>query len=151
MPRRTHFLGQPRAFYLIFFIEIWERFGFYGVQALLVLFMVQELKFDDARADTLFTSFSALVFLFPALGGYVGDRVIGTKRTILLGAIVLAIGYLTLSLPFLPSSYLELPLAIIAVGNGLFKGTLPVCFLRYIKKRRPIRIVVLHSTIWLLI
>lgn len=136
MPR-THFLGQPRAFYLIFFIEIWERFGYYGVQALLVLFMVQFLKLPDGHADTLFTSFSALAFLYPALGGYVGDNVIGTKRTILLGAITLSIGYLLLSLPLIPGQYIEFPLAIVAVGNGLFKAN-PSSLLSKIYEKDPV-------------
>jgi len=116
------FLGQPKPFYLIFFIEIWERFGFYGVQALLVLYMVSKLNFGDQHAELLFSAFSALVFLLPALGGYVGDKLLGTKRTILLGSVVLSIGYLLLSLPIINSHYLILPLAVIAVGNGLFKA-----------------------------
>lgn len=115
-------VGQPRCFYLIFFIEIWERFGYYGVQALLVLYMVQRLGYQDSHADFLFAAFSSLVFLLPCLGGYVGDKVLGTKRTILLGAIVLAFGYLLLSLPSVSNTRLALPLALIAVGNGLFKA-----------------------------
>lgn len=114
--------AQPKPFYLIFFIEIWERFGFYGVQALLVLYMVQQLGYQDSHADFLFTAFSALVFLLPCLGGYIGDKVLGTKRTILLGAVVLGFGYLLLSLPEIPSRHLALPLAFIAVGVGLFKA-----------------------------
>jgi len=114
--------GQPKPFYLIFFLEIWERFGYYGVQALLVLYMVQRFGFTDVRADLLFAAFSALVFLFPCVGGYIGDKVLGTKRTILLGAITLAIGYLLLSLPGTSPGFLPLPLAVIAVGNGLFKA-----------------------------
>ncbi|AAO90085.2 oligopeptide:H+ symporter [Coxiella burnetii] len=114
--------GQPKPFYLIFFIEIWERFGYYGVQALLVLYMVERLGYQDSHADFLFAAFSALVFLLPCLGGYVGDKLLGTKRTILLGAIVLALGYLLLSLPAISNAYLALPLAFIAVGNGLFKA-----------------------------
>jgi len=114
--------GQPKPFYLIFLIEIWERFGYYGVQALLVLYMVQKYKFTDTHADLLFAAFSALVFLLPCVGGYIGDKVLGTKRTILIGAITLAIGYFLFSLPHTPPSFLALPLAIIAVGNGLFKA-----------------------------
>ena len=116
------YLGQPRAFYPIFFVEVWERFGFYGVQALIVLFMVQSLGHSDAYADLLFTAFAALVFLFPALGGYVGDRLLGTKRTILLGAIFLAVGYFLLSVSIHSQRFMELSLATIAVGNGLFKA-----------------------------
>ncbi|QTS83877.1 oligopeptide:H+ symporter [Coxiella endosymbiont of Amblyomma nuttalli] len=116
------FTHQPKPFYLVFFIEIWERFGYYGVQALLVLYMVQRLGFQDSHADFLFAAFSALVFLFPCLGGYVGDKVLGTKRTILLGAVILSIGYLLLSIPVVSKTYLTLPLAWIAVGVGLFKA-----------------------------
>lgn len=112
---------QPKPFYLIFFIEIWERFGYYGVQALLVLYMVQKLDFTDEKAYALFGAFSALVYLLPALGGYVGDRILGTKRTIVLGAVFLALGYLLLSLPVLNVN-LVLPLAVIAIGNGFFKA-----------------------------
>lgn len=115
-------VGQPKPFYLIFLIEIWERFGYYGVQVLLVLYMVQKFKFTDTHADFLFAAFSALVFLLPCVGGYIGDKVLGTKRTILLGAVVLALGYLLLSIPHNSPAFLALPLAVIAVGNGLFKA-----------------------------
>lgn len=114
--------AQPKPFYVIFLIEIWERFGFYGVQALLVLYMVQQLGYQDSHADFLFAAFSALVFLLPCLGGYIGDKVLGTKRTILLGAVVLALGYLLLSLPIISNHHLALPLAFITVGVGLFKA-----------------------------
>ncbi len=115
--------NQPKPFFIIFLVEIWERFGYYGVQALLVLYMVQHLGYTDTHADLLFAAFSALVFLLPAMGGFIGDKVLGTKRTILLGAITLAIGYLLLAIPNTSSGQLFMfPLAIIAVGNGLFKA-----------------------------
>ena len=114
--------GQPKPFYLIFLIEIWERFGYYGVQTLLVLYMVQKLGFTDTHADFLFSAFSALAFLLPCVGGYIGDKILGTKRTTLLGAIVLAFGYLLLAIPISSASFLPLPLGMIAVGNGLFKA-----------------------------
>ncbi|PCI39410.1 MAG: dipeptide/tripeptide permease [Thiotrichales bacterium] len=113
---------QPRAFYLIFSIEFWERFGFYGMQALIVLFMVNKLGYSDENADLLFGGFMALLSLLPCLGGYIGDNILGTKRTIILGALVLAVGYLLLSVPYIEYHYLLLPLATIAVGNGLFKA-----------------------------
>jgi proton-dependent oligopeptide transporter, POT family len=122
MPESKAFLGQPRPFYLIFFLEFWERFGFYGVQAIIVLYMVQHMGFSDGRANLLFTAFNGLAFLLMALGGYIGDRLLGTKRTILLGAVTLAIGYFLLSLPYDTEPMLVLPLAVIAVGNGIFKA-----------------------------
>ena len=133
--RRT-LTSQPKPFYLVFFIEIWERFGYYGVQALLVLYMVQRLNFQDNHADFLFAAFSALVFLLPCLGGYVGDRVLGTRRTILLGAVVLSLGYLLLSMPAVSESYLALPLACIAVGVGLFKAN-PSSLLSKVYEKTP--------------
>src|SRR3990167_8290317 len=115
--------AQPKPFYLIFLLEIWKRFGFYGVQTLLVLFMVQQLGFSDSHADFLFTAYCALVFLLPCVGGFIGDQILGTRRTILLGAVTLALGYFLLSLNVFHSAHLLLfPLATIAVGNGLFKA-----------------------------
>ncbi len=116
------FAKQPKPFYLVFLLEVWERFGYYGVQALLVLYMVQKLGFKDTHADLLFTAFSAMVYILPSVGGYLGDKVIGTKRAILLGAIFLALGYMCLSIPFISNQNLLIPLAIIAVGNGFFKA-----------------------------
>jgi proton-dependent oligopeptide transporter, POT family len=130
------YLGQPRAFYPIFFVEVWERFGFYGVQALIVLFMVQSLGHSDEKADFLFTAFTALVFLFPALGGYVGDHLLGTKRTILLGAGILTLGYFLLSFSIHNAEMLNYSLATIAVGNGLFKANPSSLLSKVYKKMR---------------
>lgn len=113
-------LKQPKPFYMVFFIELWERFGYYGMQALLVLYFVKQLGFDDVHADNLFGAFAALVFLLPTLGGYIGDRLLGTKRTIILGTIVLIIGYTLLAIPSIKSIYI--PLAVVTVGVALFKA-----------------------------
>ena len=128
------FLGQPRAFYPIFFLEIWERFGFYGVQAIVVLFMVKSLGYDDTAADYMFTAFSALVYLFPALGGYIGDHFLGTKRTILLGAVLLAAGYFLLSIPAIANHEIAFPLAVIAIGNGFLNRILLACCRRFTRR-----------------
>jgi len=108
-----------KAFLVLFCIEIWERFGYYGMASLLVLYMVQQRHFDDARADVIWGAFSALVYSMPMLGGYLGDRVLGLRRTMVLGAMTLGLGYLLLSVPldaaFFPA------MGLIALGNGLFK------------------------------
>ena len=80
--------SQTRAFSTIFLIEMWERFGFYGMQALIVYYMVQRLNFPDERAALVWGAASALIYVAPAIGGWVGDRVLGTRRTMLLGAVV---------------------------------------------------------------
>jgi len=108
-----------KAFLVLFFMEVWERFGYYGMASLLVLYMVQQRGFDDRRADIAWGAFSALVYTMPILGGYIGDRVLGLRRTMVLGAATLAIGYLLLSLPM--KAALFPAMGVMALGNGLFK------------------------------
>lgn len=114
------FREQPRPFYMIFMLEIWERFGFYTVQGILTLYFIRFIGLDDQQAYYTFGAFSALVYGMIALGGYLGDSILGTKRTIVLGLVVLALGYLSLAFVNRPSVFLALGL--ICVGNGLFKA-----------------------------
>ena len=119
-PSPTATKAHPRkAFLVLFFVEIWERFGYYGMASLMVLYMVQKLGLGDERSDMIWGTFSALVYSMPMLGGYVGDRVLGLRRTLVLGAITLGLGYVALSIPvnatFFPA------MGLIALGNGLFK------------------------------
>lgn len=114
------FREQPRAFYMIFMLEIWERFGFYTVQGILTLFFIRHLGLSDSEAYFTFGAFSALVYGLVAIGGYLGDKVLGTKRTIVLGLVTLALGYL--SLAFAGKAQVYLALGLICVGNGLFKA-----------------------------
>ncbi|MGH8274481.1 MAG: peptide MFS transporter [Gammaproteobacteria bacterium] len=111
---------HPRkAFFVLFFIEVWERFGYYGMASLMVLYMVERLGVADARADTIWGAFSALVYSMPLLGGWLGDRVLGARRTMVLGAVTLGLGYLLLSVPLQATFFPAMGL--IALGNGLFK------------------------------
>ena len=113
---------QPRSFYLIFSIELWERFGFYGLQGIMAVYLVKQLGMSEADSITLFSSFSALVYGLVAIGGWLGDKVLGTKRVIMLGAIVLAIGYGLVAWSGHDASIVYMGMATIAVGNGLFKA-----------------------------
>lgn len=113
--------SQTRSFVTIFLIEMWERFGFYGMQALIVLYMVQRLGFDDTRANLVWGAATALIYVAPAIGGWVGDKVLGTRRTMLLGAIILGLGYALMGLPTDNTWALFGALSVITVGNGLFK------------------------------
>jgi proton-dependent oligopeptide transporter, POT family len=108
-----------RAFMVLFCIEIWERFGYYGMASLLVLYMVQQRGFADARSYAIWGAFSAMVYAMPMLGGYLGDHVLGLRRTMVLGAATLALGYLLLSVPV--DGALFPAMGLIALGNGLFK------------------------------
>ncbi|CCO23774.1 oligopeptide:H+ symporter [Maridesulfovibrio hydrothermalis] len=112
--------SHPKPFYLLFSVEMWERFGYYGMQALLVLFMVKKLGFSDDLADTTFSAFAALVYAFICAGGYIGDKILGNRRTMFLGAVVLAVGYGLLGIDC--EKFLYPALGIIIAGNGLFKA-----------------------------
>ena len=113
---------QPRAFYLIFSIELWERFGYYGLQVILTVYLVKMLGLTEEQSVTLYATFSALMFGMMSIGGWLGDKVLGSKRVIMLGAIVLALGYLAVATSGHNREILYLGLATVAVGNGLFKA-----------------------------
>jgi POT family proton-dependent oligopeptide transporter len=114
--------SQTRSFTTIFLIEMWERFGYYGMQALIVYYMVQRLGFPDERATLVWGAAAALIYVAPAIGGWVGDKVLGTRRTMLLGAVILAIGYGLMVVPGESVWFLFCALGVIVVGNGLFKA-----------------------------
>ncbi|ABP39188.1 dipeptide/tripeptide permease A [Yersinia pestis subsp. microtus bv. Caucasica] len=113
---------QPKAFYLIFSIELWERFGYYGLQGIMAVYLVKMLGMSEADSITLFSSFSALVYGFVAIGGWLGDKVLGAKRVIVLGALTLAVGYSMIAYSGHEIFWVYLGMATIAVGNGLFKA-----------------------------
>ena len=114
--------SQTRSFTTIFLIEMWERFGFYGMQALIVYYMVQRLEFPDERATLVWGAAAALIYVAPAIGGWIGDKILGTRRTMLLGAVVLTIGYTLMVVPGQSVWFLFCALGVIVVGNGLFKA-----------------------------
>lgn len=121
--------SRSRAFSCLFLIEMWERFGFYGMQILLVVFMVQYLGFEDSRANLTWGALAAMIYAVPVIGGWIGDKVLGAKRTTMLGAIVLALGYGLLSVPWklvVPEEWASplmfFSMGVIATGNGLFKA-----------------------------
>src|SRR3954452_3870728 len=109
------------GFVTLFLIEMWERFGYYGMTAVVVLFMVQRLSYGDDRANLTFGAFTALAYAVPAAGGYIGDKLLGSKRTMVLGAILLACGYALLAVPDRPGLLFP-ALALVAVGGGIFKA-----------------------------
>ena len=114
--------SQTRAFTTIFLIEMWERFGFYGMQALIVYYMVQRLEFPDERATLVWGAAAALIYVAPAIGGWIGDKILGTRRTMLLGAVVLSVGYGLMVVPGQSVWFLFCSLGVVVVGNGLFKA-----------------------------
>ena len=88
--------GHPRQLARLFTTEMWERFGFYGMRALLTLYLTKHFVFGDRTATGLYGGFTALVYLTPLVGGYLADQYLGSKRAVKFGAIVMALGYFTL-------------------------------------------------------
>ncbi len=110
---------HPKALPFLFLTEMWERYGFYVVQGLLVLYMTKAYGFSDSKSYTILGSFSALVYIAPMIGGIIADRILGFKQAILWGAIILSLGYAFLV--FSDPNTFYYALAIIVLGNGLFK------------------------------
>lgn len=114
-------VSQTRSFSTVFLIEMWERFGFYGMQVLMVTYMMKKLGFIDSKANLVWGAAAALIYATPAIGGWIGDKLLGTRRTMLLGAVVLALGYAMLWIPSSNPTLLYSALGVIVVGNGFFK------------------------------
>lgn len=112
-------LGQPRGLGLLFIIEMWERFSYYGMRALLVLYLVNELKWTDADATRLYGTYTGLVWLTPIFGGYLADRFVGTRRSLVLGSCIIATGHFVLALQSMATFYFGL--ALVIIGTGFFK------------------------------
>jgi POT family proton-dependent oligopeptide transporter len=111
--------GHPKQLALLFFTEMWERFSFYGMRALLVLFMVHQLKYADAKANLIYGTYTALVYLMPLFGGIAADKILGYRRAIVLGGILMAAGHLILAIPTEWSFFAGM--AFLISGNGFFK------------------------------
>jgi POT family proton-dependent oligopeptide transporter len=112
---------QTRSFLTLALIELWERFGYYGMQALIVYYMVERLGFEDSRANLVWSAAAALIYVAPAIGGWIGDKVLGTKRSVVLGALFMSVGYALMAVPTESTTFLFYALGVIVVGNGLFK------------------------------
>jgi POT family proton-dependent oligopeptide transporter len=121
------FKGHPKGLFVAFFANMGERFGFYTMVSIFVLFMQAKYDMSAATAGFVYSTFMVGVYMFPLLGGFLADRFLGYGRTISLGIIVMFAGYILLALPTAMDKGLALvigALAVIALGTGLFKGNL---------------------------
>lgn len=121
--------GHPKGLYLLFTTEMWERFSYYGMRAILVLYMTKVLGFMDSQATEIYGNFTGLVYLTPLIGGFISDRYWGNRKSILVGGIIIALGQFALffSASFVHTSagmgttFLIAGLTFLILGNGLFK------------------------------
>jgi len=124
LPADTGFFGHPRGLSTLFFTEFWERFSYYGMRAILILFMTAPLaagglEFDTAKAGVVYGTYTALVYLTALPGGWLADRFLGQRRATLYGGVVIMLGHICLAVPSLASFYLGL--GFIVSGTGLLK------------------------------
>lgn len=122
---RATFFGQPRGLSTLFFTEMWERFSYYGMRAILLFYMYYAVKqgglgISQSTAASIMSIYGALVYLSSVLGGWLADRVWGAQRTVMLGGILIAIGQIVLAIPAGVSA-LYLSITLIVIGTGLFK------------------------------
>ena len=118
--------GHPVGLFMLFFTEMWERFSYYGMRALLVLYLVSEVSSENAglgwtssEAGDLYGWYTMLVYITPIIGGILADKIFGFRKAIVIGAVLMTLGHLSLAFEPLPAFYLGLGLLI--VGNGFFK------------------------------
>lgn len=118
-------LKQPQSLYMLFFAEMWERFSFYGMRSLLTLYLTLSLFKDiqdpekSAMAYGIYGVYGALVYATPFLGGLIADRILGFQKTVMLGAVLMAVGHFVMAIE--TEFFLYLALAFLIVGNGFFK------------------------------
>ena len=120
-------LGHPAGLFVLFFTEMWERFSYYGMRALLVLFLTSAIMganpgwgWDRENALAIYGSYTGLAYLTPILGGFIADRFIGFRWAVIVGALLMTLGHLSMALEFNPI-FMYIGLGLLVLGNGFFK------------------------------
>jgi POT family proton-dependent oligopeptide transporter len=132
MRKSEEFVGHPRGLFVLFYAEMWERFSYYGMRALLVLYLTKHWLFDDGKATLIYGAYGALVYITPVLGGVMADRWLGQRKAVLFGGILLAVGHGLMAVegnggPADPTiNVFWAALAFIIVGSGFLKANISV-------------------------
>ncbi|MDF3047247.1 MAG: amino acid/peptide transporter [Candidatus Midichloriaceae bacterium] len=126
-------IKQPKALYLLFFVQMWEAFSFYGMRAILVLYMVSELGLSDMDAFGIYAVSTALSEALAVIGGKMGDRVFGLKYSIYLGGVIIALGHIVMSIPG-GMINLYLGMGLIAVGTSFLRPNCTALLGEFYKK-----------------
>ena len=125
-------IGHPKGLFLLFMAEMWERFSYYGMRALLIFYLVQHWMFSDSEASIIYGAYTALVYITPVVGGYLADQYIGQRKAVLFGAVLLTFGHFFMAFegsggqadPIINVFWLAL--ALIIVGSGFLKANISV-------------------------
>src|SRR5688572_1529428 len=129
---KAEVLGHPKGLYMLFFAEMWERFSYYGMRALLIFYLTKHWLFDDGKSNLIYGAYTSLVYITPVLGGYLADRYLGQRRAVLFGAILLACGHFLMAVEGTGGqsdptiNIFWMALSFIIVGSGFLKANISV-------------------------
>ena len=130
--REAEFAGHPKGLYMLFFAEMWERFSYYGMRALLIFYLTKHWLFSDGKATLIYGAYTSLVYITPVLGGYLADRYLGQRKAVLFGGLLLAAGHSLMAVEGVGGqsdptiNVFWLALAFIIVGSGFLKANISV-------------------------
>src|SRR5688572_3271421 len=120
VPSGGTLFGHPTGLFALFFAEMWERFSYYGMRALLVFYMTKGfLGYGDEGAYRVYGAYTALVYMTPFFGGMLADRLLGSRRAVVLGGLLMATGHLLMTVE--NTQFFYAALAFLIIGNGFFK------------------------------
>jgi POT family proton-dependent oligopeptide transporter len=125
-------IGHPKGLYMLFFAEMWERFSYYGMRALLIFYLTKHWLFDDGKSNLIYGAYTSLVYITPVLGGYLADRYLGQRRAVLFGGILLMLGHFLMAVEGTGGqsdptiNVFWSALAFIIVGSGFLKANISV-------------------------
>jgi POT family proton-dependent oligopeptide transporter len=125
-------LGHPKGLFVLFFAEMWERFSYYGMRALLIFYLTKHWLFSDSEAGVIYGAYTALVYITPVLGGYLADKWLGQRKAVLYGAVLLTFGHFLMGFEgnggqdAASLNIFWLALAFIIVGSGFLKANISV-------------------------
>ncbi len=126
------FAGHPKGLYMLFFAEMWERFSYYGMRAILIFYLTQHWLFSDGKSNLIYGAYTSLVYITPVLGGYLADRYLGQRRAVMFGGLLLAIGHTLMAVEGTGGqsdptiNVFWAALAFIIVGSGFLKANISV-------------------------
>jgi POT family proton-dependent oligopeptide transporter len=132
--KEPEFAGHPKGLYVLFFAEMWERFSYYGMRALLTLYLVKHWLYSDQSSTLIYGAYTSLVYITPVLGGWLADRYLGQRKAVLFGAVLLTLGHFCMAFEGNGSGYQNDPalnvfwlaLSLIIVGSGFLKANISV-------------------------
>ena len=137
--KSEEFVGHPRGLYVLFYAEMWERFSYYGMRALLILYLTKFWLFGDGKSNLIYGAYTSLVYITPVLGGYLADRWLGQRKAVVFGGLLLALGHLFMAYEGMQGAtdplvkqadpainVFWLALSLICVGSGFLKANISV-------------------------